>query len=279
MSDTKDERIAELEAELRKRDGQDELWRVIRVWRTRADEEFEHAQNAEHRAEVMERALRQAKARLERGWDDAAMRELEAALAQPKRDQAFASYESADLRHNAACVSQDAGDQPAQDGEQTSKLEPHQRWAYAQGWNDAMRKAAFMAQDHANCTRPLSDSHKTVHALETQAQYCRQSIRSVHPNRPADAGEPDKGRSIRQQISEAQEKVAAWPEWMTKSAKVHEPSCCARTREECANVARKVGAVGACPYDEYERGWHDCAQAIARDLGKRAAIRRTGDTP
>jgi hypothetical protein len=102
-------------------------------------------------------------------------------------------------------------------------------------------------------------------------------------NRPVTGGDtpaPDAAAiGVRQQISDAQERVAAWPEWMTKSAKVHEPSCCARTREECAQVARDVGALDAAPDGEYERGWHDCARAIARDLDRRAAIRRTGDTP
>jgi hypothetical protein len=58
-----------------------------------------------------------------------------------------------------------------------------------------------------------------------------------------DAGEPDRSVSLRQQISEAKEQVAAWPEWMTKSAKVHEPSCCARTREDererCAQIVEQ----------------------------------------
>jgi hypothetical protein len=82
--------------------------------------------------------------------------------------------------------------------------------------------------------------------------------------------------------------VLVWVLWVAvlsaaltrKSAAIRgEPSCCARTREECAQVARDVGALDAAPDGEYERGWHDCARAIARDLDQRAAIRRTGDTP
>jgi hypothetical protein len=55
------------------------------------------------------------------------------------------------------------------------------------------------------------------------ADRAADAIRNLHPDQPADAGEPDKSVSLRQQISEAQETVAAWPKWMTRSAKVHEP--------------------------------------------------------
>jgi hypothetical protein len=119
------------------------------------------------RLNALERALRQTKARLKRGWTDAAMRELDAALT----------------------------DQPA----------------------------TLEEQGHKARGEPLADQ-------------------------PADAGETSKGVGLRQQISDAQEQVAAWPEWMTKSAKVHEAPCCARAREDererCARVADKRAKVG-----------------------------------
>jgi hypothetical protein len=95
-------------------------------------------------------------------------------------------------------------------------------------------------------------------------------------DQPADAGEADKSVSLRQQISEAQEEVAAWPEWMTKSAKVHEASCCARAREaereRCAQVAYQQADYVVAD-DDKETSWDDGFRVGAKAAGR--AIRRT----
>jgi hypothetical protein len=93
-------------------------------------------------------------------------------------------------------------------------------------------------------------------------------------DQPADAGEPERSVSLRQQISEAQETVAAWPKWMTKSAKVHEPSCCARTRE--AELERCAAAIRSNrrTVSGHRETWINAGLEEAEH-----AIRRTGDTP
>jgi hypothetical protein len=106
-------------------------------------------------------------------------------------------------------------------------------------------------------------------------------------NRPVTNGDtpaPDAAAiGIRQQISEAQEQVAAWPKWMTKTARVHEPSCCARTREECARLAdRRADDLLSLANEAQREGAsgtsHDLRQEAGQVRKVAAAIRRTGDT-
>jgi hypothetical protein len=158
--------------------------------------------------------------------------------------------------------------------------------AAALGFAEAVREDTQTAYPW----HPLDEAEKEAHAVLAQQE----------PDQPADAGEPntrptcshtrlvkdrcpicgpldDDNRpvtdgdtpapsaaaiGVRQQISDAQERVAAWPEWMTKSAKVHEPSCCARTREEGLAEA-------------FERAAQDCRGKAAdfHALGDDRAVR------
>jgi hypothetical protein len=124
-----------------------------------------------------------------------------------------------------------------------------------------------LVKNHCPVCGPLDDDNRSVTDGDKATPDAAAAIR----------GEADKGRSIRQQISEAQEEVAAWPEWMTKSAKVHEPSCCARTREECARVAEGYPVLK--PFGSNFMGDGRFLRGQKRSgLEIADAIRRTGDT-
>jgi hypothetical protein len=99
---------------------QEEWERLVKVWRTRANEEFERAEAAERRADALKRALRRLVDDIKRGWMGDAMSEAQAVLA----------------------------DQPAQDGGRGATpenvndyLDGHDNGlnvGYRQGWNDAL---------------------------------------------------------------------------------------------------------------------------------------------
>jgi hypothetical protein len=227
MTDTKDERIKrleraarewhaawiaepalevirELQAELRLRDDVPEGhgWLPQAEWQRLLDVQKGRVEAAERRADALERASRQAKARLERGWAEAAMRELEAALAQQEPDQPFASHVATDLSHNAACVSHDGADQPAQDGGRDAgcRAEPGDGEVLLK--IDGLPTISICADDVEGFGYDLNE------AADGTKPQTGVTVR-LQPDQPADAGEP---------------------------------SCCARTRaeerERCAAAIR-----------------------------------------
>jgi hypothetical protein len=144
--------------------------------------------------------------------------------------------------------------QPTQDG---GRLDPYTlNWLArdcercAENLYDAARENRQGCARGSDRDQEANHLENEAHSLMKQAQY----YRNLQPDQPADAGEADKSVSLRQQISEAQEEVAAWPEWMTKSAKVHEASCCARAREaereRCAQVAYQQADYPALAADQ-----------------------------
>jgi hypothetical protein len=144
-------------------------------------------------------------------------------------------------------------DQPAQDGGRGATpenvndyLDGHDNGlnvGYRQGWDDALERAAQVADersaallDEAKAARLSAWS--TAHQMTGEAGQIRKvarAIRNLQSDQPADAGEP---------------------------------SCCVRTREECARIAERENDMHAV-YDD----WSRAPDVIA------AAIRRTGDTP
>jgi hypothetical protein len=124
-------------------------------------------------------------------------------------------------------------------------------------------------------TRPRCSHTRLV---KDRCPICGPLDDDSRPVTDGDTPAPDAAAiGLRQQISDAREQVAAWPKWMTNSAKVHEPSCCARTREECAQVA------DAYPKHEPFGAEHTAHGSIreeqdsaSRDIA--AAIRRTDNT-
>jgi hypothetical protein len=165
------------------------------------------------RLNALERALRQTKARLERGWTDAAMRELDAAFTdQPNReraaqiaedigdaetaaevrgreDQIVASHSGADPSHNAACVSQDAGGQAAQDGDGIKIVDTgHGYVVRVHGETYEVHRTLHDAKEgwnRAAMAYPNAPRHIGIY-------------REMPADQPADAGEPeakDKQRS------------------------------------------------------------------------------------
>jgi hypothetical protein len=134
MINTKDERTAELE-------------RWLAFTQRKHGEALDRAAIAERRADALERALRQTKARLERGWTDAAMRELDAA------------------RTN----------QPAQDG---GRLDPYTLGRCKQ---TADQRAAAWQQ--ANERRRVPSDYAQVSQWE--AETISAAIRNLRPDQPA----------------------------------------------------------------------------------------------
>jgi hypothetical protein len=247
VTDTKDERIAHL---------QERAYAL----RDKATEQKKRAEAAERRADALERALREVQALIPDRHD-------------PEYDRDVRSLESVldSIRKAVNIALCTPSDQPAQDG---GRLDP-----YTLAYVEKMVRGQQYKDGPYRQWPEFWPGNRSNDSIVTQfADRAADAIRNLHPDQPADAGEPDKSVSLRQQISEAQETVAAWPKWMTRSAKVHEPSCCARTREECARVADAYPEHEPFGADHTAHGsLREGQDSASRDIA--AAIRRTGDTP